>query len=68
MVDLLRQGRILFSPMTQKAAQKAAIVTGGAQNIGLAIAKLLAQRGYRRLNSGSEPEFVSTYVAAEFGL
>jgi NAD(P)-dependent dehydrogenase (short-subunit alcohol dehydrogenase family) len=54
--------------MTQKAAQKAAIVTGGAQNIGLAIAKLLAQRGYRRLNSGSEPEFVSTYVAAEFGL
>jgi NAD(P)-dependent dehydrogenase (short-subunit alcohol dehydrogenase family) len=48
--------------------QKAAIVTGGAQNIGLAIAKLLAQRGYRRLNSGSEPEFVSTYVAAEFGL
>jgi NAD(P)-dependent dehydrogenase (short-subunit alcohol dehydrogenase family) len=28
-------------------AQKAAIVTGGAQGIGLAIAKLLAQRGYR---------------------
>ncbi|MGH8667838.1 MAG: SDR family oxidoreductase [Burkholderiales bacterium] len=32
--------------MVQKAAQKTALVTGGAQGIGAAIAQLLAERGY----------------------
>lgn len=51
--------------------QKAALVTGGAQNIGLAIAKLLAQRGYRvavaDLRAGKQEEFlfVRTDVSSE---
>ena len=52
-------------------AQKAAIVTGGAQGIGLAIAKLLAERGYRvavaDLKAGKQESFlfVKTDVSSE---
>ena len=58
-------------------AQKTALVTGGAQNIGLAIAKLLLQRGYRvavaDLKAGKSSDFrkeghilfVRTDVASE---
>lgn len=52
-------------------AQKAAIVTGGARGIGRAIAKLLAERGYRvavaDLKAGNEEDFLSvrTDVSSE---
>ncbi len=55
----------------QKAAQRAAIVTGGSRGIGLAIAKLLVQRGYQvavaDLKAGGSGDFlfVRTDVASE---